>query len=84
MLPLPASERSYCEESAGENLFHATGRSVARFLVSVKLAAAAPPDVKELRIVEIEGYDIQADGGVHVKVARRNNQDRAVEIREQG
>jgi len=33
----------------------------------VKLSAAAPPDVKELRIVEIEGYDIQADGGVHVK-----------------
>jgi misacylated tRNA(Ala) deacylase len=33
----------------------------------VKLAAAAPPDVKELRIVEIEGYDTQADGGVHVK-----------------
>ena len=32
-----------------------------------KLAVAAPPDVKELRIVEIEGYDIQADGGVHVK-----------------
>jgi misacylated tRNA(Ala) deacylase len=34
----------------------------------IKLAAAAPPDVKELRIVEIEGYDIQADGGVHVKL----------------
>ncbi len=33
----------------------------------IKLAAAAPPDVTELRIVEIEGYDIQADGGVHVK-----------------
>lgn len=32
-----------------------------------KLASAAPPDVKELRIVEIEGFDIQADGGVHVK-----------------
>jgi Ser-tRNA(Ala) deacylase AlaX len=31
-----------------------------------KLASAAPPDVQELRIVEIEGYDIQADGGVHV------------------
>jgi len=28
---------------------------------------AAPPDVQELRIVEIEGYDTQADGGVHVK-----------------
>ena len=33
----------------------------------IKLAVAAPPDVTELRIVEIEGYDIQADGGVHVK-----------------
>ncbi len=33
----------------------------------IKLATAAPPDVEELRIVEIEGYDIQADGGVHVK-----------------
>ena len=33
----------------------------------IKLAAATPPDVKELRIVEIEGYDIQADDGVHVK-----------------
>lgn len=33
----------------------------------VKLAAATPPDVAELRIVEIEGVDIQADGGPHVK-----------------
>lgn len=33
----------------------------------IKLATATPPDVKEFRIVEIEGYDIQADGGVHVK-----------------
>ena len=32
-----------------------------------KLATAAPPDVEELRIVEIEGYDIQADSGVHIK-----------------
>ena len=32
-----------------------------------KLAGVMPPDVKELRIVEIEGYDLQADGGVHVK-----------------
>ena len=32
-----------------------------------KLATAAPPDVQELRIVEIEGYDTQADGGVHVR-----------------
>lgn len=32
----------------------------------VKLAEAAPPNVERLRIVEIEGLDIQADGGPHV------------------
>ncbi|MBW2973039.1 alanyl-tRNA editing protein [Candidatus Woesearchaeota archaeon] len=31
-----------------------------------KLANVLPPAVKELRIVEIEGFDIQADGGTHV------------------
>ncbi len=33
----------------------------------VKLAGALPPDVQELRIIEIPGVDIQADGGTHVK-----------------
>jgi Ser-tRNA(Ala) deacylase AlaX len=33
----------------------------------VKLAAALPPDVEKLRIVEIEGVDKQADGGCHVR-----------------
>ncbi len=32
----------------------------------VKLAKAAPPNLRTLRIVEIEGIDIQADGGPHV------------------
>lgn len=32
----------------------------------VKLAEAAPPSIERLRIVEIEGLDIQADGGPHV------------------
>lgn len=32
----------------------------------VKLAEAMPPDVEKLRIVEIEGLDVQADGGPHV------------------
>ncbi len=32
----------------------------------VKLANALPPSVDRLRIVEIEGVDIQADGGPHV------------------
>lgn len=33
----------------------------------VKLAAALPPSVETLRIVEISGVDTQADGGTHVK-----------------
>jgi misacylated tRNA(Ala) deacylase len=33
----------------------------------VKLAERAPPNLEELRIVEIPGVDIQADGGPHVK-----------------
>jgi misacylated tRNA(Ala) deacylase len=32
----------------------------------VKLAEAVPPSVDQLRIVEIEGIDRQADGGLHV------------------
>ncbi|MCY0867675.1 MAG: alanyl-tRNA editing protein AlaXM [Desulfurococcus sp.] len=33
----------------------------------VKLAARMPPSIEKLRIVEIPGVDIQADGGPHVK-----------------
>jgi Ser-tRNA(Ala) deacylase AlaX len=36
----------------------------------IKLAKALPPDVDKLRIVEIEGIDIQADGGPHVRNTR--------------
>jgi len=33
----------------------------------IKLASKMPPNIKILRIVEIPGIDIQADGGPHVK-----------------
>ena len=33
----------------------------------VKLASVMPPEVRELRIVEIPGIDLQADGGTQVK-----------------
>ena len=33
----------------------------------VKLAVALPPEVDELRIVQIGEIDVQADGGVHVR-----------------
>lgn len=32
-----------------------------------KLMKGFPEDIREVRIIEIEGYDIQADGGTHVK-----------------
>jgi Ser-tRNA(Ala) deacylase AlaX len=32
----------------------------------VRLAKSRVPDVPEIRVVEIEGYDAQADGGTHV------------------
>ena len=41
----------------------------------VKLAERMPPDAKELRIVEIPGIDLQADGGPHV-----NNTEEVGEI----
>lgn len=33
----------------------------------IKLASVMPPEVRELRIVEIPGIDLQADGGTQVK-----------------
>ncbi len=33
----------------------------------VKLAKGMPPRITEIRIVDIEGYDRQPDGGTHVK-----------------
>ena len=33
----------------------------------VKLAKGLPESIKTLRLVEIEGIDLQADGGTHVK-----------------
>lgn len=33
----------------------------------VKLAERLPPEAAEIRVVEIPGVDIQADGGPHVR-----------------
>jgi len=40
----------------------------------VKMAAAFPPDIPRLRIVEIESIDRQADGGTHVRNLREVGQ----------
>ena len=38
-----------------------------KILGVIKMAEAMPPDIPVLRIVEIEGIDVQADGGTHVR-----------------
>lgn len=50
----------------------------------VKLAAAFPPELSELRIVEIPGIDIQADGGTHVKNVNEVGQIELLKLENKG
>jgi misacylated tRNA(Ala) deacylase len=50
----------------------------------VKLAERMPPDVKNLRIVEIPGIDLQADGGPHVNTTREVGRIDIVKIENKG
>lgn len=50
----------------------------------IKLAEAAPPDVDELRIVEIVGIDKQADGGNHVKSLKEVGEIEIVKLENKG
>ncbi|MBD3303910.1 alanyl-tRNA editing protein AlaX [Candidatus Woesearchaeota archaeon] len=49
-----------------------------------KLANVLPPAVKELRMVEIEGFDTQADGGTHVKSTKEVGEIEAVNAENKG
>ena len=50
----------------------------------VKLADKLPPSVEKLRIVEIPGVDIQADGGPHVRNTCEIGQIRLVKMESRG
>jgi Ser-tRNA(Ala) deacylase AlaX len=50
----------------------------------VKLAGALPPDIPLLRITEIEGLDIQADGGTHVNSLKKIGKINIVSIENKG
>lgn len=50
----------------------------------VKLAKRTPPHVKELRIVEIPGIDVQADGGPHINNTREVGEISLVKIENKG
>lgn len=49
------------------NIYYKSKEEAMKIPGIVKLANALPPAVDKLRIVEIEGVDVQADGGTHVK-----------------
>jgi len=50
----------------------------------VKLANALPPAISELRIVDIGGFDVQADGGTHVKNSRECGRIRVLRLENKG
>jgi misacylated tRNA(Ala) deacylase len=50
----------------------------------VKLAERMPPQVKELRIVEIPGIDLQADGGPHVNNTREIGEVSLLKVENKG
>ena len=50
----------------------------------VKLAERMPPEEKNLRIVEIEGVDIQADGGPHVKNTGEIGEIKLIKVQNKG
>jgi len=50
----------------------------------VKLAEAAPPAEAKLRIVEIEGVDRQADGGLHVSHLKEIGQIQLLKLENKG
>ncbi len=50
----------------------------------VKMAKALPPDIPNLRVVEIVGVDKQADGGTHVKNLREVGQIKLLKTQNKG
>ena len=50
----------------------------------VKLAKVLPPSITELRIVEIPGVDVQADGGTHVRNLKEVGQIEILKLENKG
>jgi Ser-tRNA(Ala) deacylase AlaX len=50
----------------------------------IKMAKALPPQVRSLRVVEIVGVDVQADGGTHVHNLREVGQIRFLDAQNKG
>ncbi|GBC69198.1 Alanine--tRNA ligase [archaeon HR01] len=88
-------DRATMEECVEEsNRLMAQGREVKTYYMEweralktpgmVKLASKLPPDIPVLRVVEIEGVDIQADGGPHVRNTAEVGGVRLVKLENKG
>jgi misacylated tRNA(Ala) deacylase len=92
---MPEFNRTVAEELIAEvnRVVQEDHRIVVRFLpraeaerdpTLVRVAAELMPDVKEVRLIDIEGYDVQADGGTHVRSTREVGAVRLERIENKG
>jgi misacylated tRNA(Ala) deacylase len=92
---LPKTEREIFEDAVAKSNNEASkGTALKAYFLErtealkvpgiVKLAERMPPQVKELRIVEIPGIDVQADGGPHVNNTREIGEICLVKIENKG
>ncbi|MCS7374046.1 MAG: alanyl-tRNA editing protein AlaXM [archaeon GB-1867-097] len=65
-------------------IYFLTRREALKIPGIVKLAERMPPEEKNLRIVEIEGVDIQADGGPHVKNTGEIGEIKLIKVQNKG
>jgi misacylated tRNA(Ala) deacylase len=92
---LPKTDREVFEDAVAKaNIEESKGAQLKMYFLEraealkvpgiVKLAERMPPEVKELRIVEIPGIDMQADGGPHVNNTREIGEMILVRIENKG
>jgi misacylated tRNA(Ala) deacylase len=92
---LPKTDREVFEDAVAKaNIEESKGTALKMYFLErtealkvpgiVKLAERMPPEVKELRIVEIPGIDVQADGGPHVNNTREIGEMSLVRIENKG
>lgn len=71
-------------KGAGVKTYYLAREEAMKIPGIVKLAGALPPSVENLRIVEIEGVDLQADGGTHVKDLKEIGEIEIVKMENKG
>ena len=92
---LPKTEREVFEDAVAKankevdkgtalKIYFLERKEALRLPGIVKLAERTPPQVKELRIVEIPGIDLQADGGPHINNTCEIGEIKLVKIENKG